>query len=506
MMLLLASPITPATPIAPPALLMSAMVWVPALAAIGLLFFPTRTEVHRERVRSFAIGAAVLVLAFGVFMWYGFRDQSGAYAYEEARGWLPGVGSSYHLGVDGVSMPLLLLSTLLFAIAVLASSRNRESAKEYFILLLLLETGVNGVFASLDYLLFFLFWQLQAVPMFLLIARFGGPRRLAAAWKFLAVDLAASALLLLAILILYFKAPVRTFDIVTLHDVALPAATATLITWLFFIAFAVRLPVFPFHTWFVDAQAEASAPVALILGGVLVKLGGYGIIRVNLGEFQDSFHKISGAVVVIAIVTVLWSAIAAIAQDDLRRLVGYVVMSHMGLVLLAAASAAPIAINGAVLLMVADGLTAALLVLMAAAIAERAGTSSIRAMGGMAAHMGRGAVFWILAALAAIGFPGLASFVGQFMIVVGAYPNQRIATSIAVLGILVLAGAMILTVQRIFFGATPERFGRLRDLGTLELFNAAALATLIVLLGVLPAILMDSINFSVLTLLSKGAG
>jgi NADH-quinone oxidoreductase subunit M len=244
----------------------------------------------------------------------------------------------------------------------------------------------------------------------------------------------------------------------------------------------------------------------LILGGVLVKLGGYGIIRVNLGEFQDTFHKISGAVVVIAIVTVLWSAIAALAQDDLRRLVGYVVMSHMGLVLFAAASASPVAINGAVLLMVADGLTAALLVLMAAAIAERAGTTSIRAMGGMAAHMGRGALFWILAALAAIGFPGLASFIGQFLIVVGAYPSQRIATWIAVLGILVLAGAMILTVQRIFFGAPPERFGRLRDLGTLELFNAAALTTFIVLLGVLPAILMDSINFSVLSLLSRGSG
>src|SRR2546428_256955 len=150
------------------------------------------------------------------------------------------------------------------------------------ILLLVLETGVNGVFASLDYLLFFLFWQMQAVPMFLLIARFGGQRRLQAAWKFLAVDIAGSALLLLAILILYFKAPVRTFDIVTLHDVALPTAIATLIAWLFFIAFAVKLPVFPFHTWFIDAQAEASAPVALILGGVLVKLGGYGIIRVEV--------------------------------------------------------------------------------------------------------------------------------------------------------------------------------------------------------------------------------
>lgn len=506
MTFLQAIPTTTATPIAPPALLLSAMIWVPAIGAIGLLFFPTRTEVHRERIRSFTIGVAALVLAFAVFMWYGFRDQSGTYAYEETRDWLRGIGSSYHLGVDGVSMPLVLLSALLFVVAVLASSRLREQAKEYFILLLLLETGVMGVFASLDYLLFFLFWQLQAVPMFLLIARFGGPRRLSAAWKFLVVDLAASALLLLAILILYFKAPVRTFDISTLHDLALPAATATLIGWLFFIAFAVRLPAFPFHTWFIDAQAEASAPAALILGGVLVKLGGYGIIRVNLGEFQDTFHKFSGAVVVIAVVTVLWGAIAALAQDDLRRLVGYVVMCHMGLVLLAAASAAPVAINGAVLLMVADGLTAALLVLMAAAIAERAGTSSIRALGGMAAHMGRGAVFWIIAALAAVGFPGLASFVGQFMIVVGAYPSQRIATWLAVLGLLVLAGAMILTVQRIFFGVTPERLGRLRDLGTLELFNAAGLTTLIVLLGVLPAILMDSINFSVLSLLSRGGG
>src|SRR5205814_6246490 len=233
---------------------------------------------------------------------------------------------------------------------------------EYLALLLVLETGVNGVFVSLDYLLFFLFWQMQAVPMFLLIARYGGPRRLAAAWKFLAVDLAGSGLLLLAILILYFKAPLRTFDIVALHDLVLPTAMATLVAWLFFIAFAVKLPVFPFHTWFIDAQAEAAAPVALILGGVVVKLGAYGIIRIDVGEFEAAFHKIVGVVVVIAVVTVLWSAIAALAQDDIRRLVGYIVVSHMGLVLLGAASASPVALNGAVLLLLADGLTAALLV------------------------------------------------------------------------------------------------------------------------------------------------
>jgi NADH-quinone oxidoreductase subunit M len=506
MTLLQAFPTTTTAPAPLPTLLLSAMVWIPVLAGLALLFFPSRTELQRQRIRSFSIGATALVLAFGVFMWYGFRDQSGTYAYEETRRWLPAVGSSYHLGVDGVSMPLLLLSAFLFLFAVLSSSRVREQSKEYLILLLVLETGVNGVFASLDYLLFFLFWQMQAVPMFLLIARFGGQRALRAAWKFLAVDIAGSAVLLLAILILYFKAPVRTFDIVALHDVVLPAAMATLIASLFFIAFAVKLPVFPFHTWFIDAQAEASAPVALILGGVLVKLGGYGIIRVDVGEFQDALHKFAGAVVVIALVTVFWSALALLAQDDLRRVVGYVVMSHMGLVLLAAASAAPVALNGAIVLMVADGLTAALLVLLAAAMVERTGTSSIRAMGGMAGRMGKGAVLWLFAALAAIGFPGLAGFIGQFLIVVGAYPTHRIATLLALLGVLVVAGAMIVTVQRIFFGAISERHGRIRDLGTLELANTVGLLSLIVLLGVLPAILMDAINFSVISLLSRGGG
>ena len=293
---------------------------------------------------------------------------------------------------------------------------------------------------------------------------------------------------------------------VILHDVALPATMAALLTWLFFIAFAVKLPVLPFHTWFIDAQAQAPAPVALVLAGLVVKLGGYGIIRVNLGEFQDAWHKIVGAVVVIAVVTVLWSAIAALAQDDLRRLIGYVVMSHMGLVLLAAASAAPVAVNGAVLLMVADGLTAALLVLLAAAIVERANTTSIAAMGGLSGRMGKGAVLWVLAALAAIGFPGLAGFVGQLLIVLGAYPGHRLATPLALLGVLAVAGVMILTVQRILFGPLPEHHGRIRDLGTLELVNGVGLVSLIVLLGVLPATLMDSINFSVITLLTRGGG
>lgn len=495
---------TTATPISIPTLLLSAIVWVPTVGAIVLLFFPARTDAQRDRIRSFTLSVTAVVVGLAVLMWYGFRDQTGTYAFEETRAWLPAINSSYHLGIDGVSMPLLLASTVLFLFAVLSTTRIREQLREYFILILVLETGVNGVFSSLDYLLFFLFWQMQAVPMFLLIARFGGPRRLAAAWKLLAVEMASGVLLLLAILILYTTAPRHTFDIAALHDIKLPATTALLVCWLFFIVFAVKLPTFPFHRWFIDGQAEAPPAIAMLLGGIVVKLGGYGLLRVNVGEFQAAFHKIVGAVIVITVLSVLWSALSALGQDDLRRLVGYVVMGHMGLVLLAAASAAPVAINGAVLLMVADAFGTGLLVLVVAAVIERANTTSIRAMGGMASRMTRGAVLGFLAALAAAGFPGLAGFVGQVLIVLGAYGSHRFATPLVLLAVLLTGGVMIFTAQRIFFGPPLEAHARMRDLGTLELVNTIGLFSLVVLLGVLPALLMDSINFSVISLLSSG--
>jgi NADH-quinone oxidoreductase subunit M len=506
MIALEATTTTATTTVALPTLLLSGIVWVPAVGAVVLMFFPARTDADRERIRAFVIWVTAIALGLAAIMWYGFRDQTGTFAYEETRGWLSAIGSNYHLGVDGVSMPLLLLSPVLFLFAVLASTRVREQAKEYFILLLVLETGVNGTLAALDYLLFFLFWQMQAIPLFLLVARFGGARRLAAAWKLLGVQLITSGLLLLAILLLYFSAKTHTFDIAALHDIAVPASSALLVCWLFFIAFAVQLPVFPFHTWFIDAQAEAPPPIALILAGVTVKLGAYGLIRVNAGEFQHAFHKIVGFVVVVAVISILWSALAALAQDNLRRLVGYVVMSHMGLILVAAASQSPVAVNGAVLMLVADGLSAALLVLIAAAVVERATTTSIRAMGGFGRRMTRGVVLAVLAALAAIGFPGLASFAGQLLIVVGAYGSHRIAIPLALLGLLIAAAAILLAIQRVFFGPVAETHSRMRDLGTLELANTIGLFSLLVLLGILPAILMDSINFSVITMLASSGG
>lgn len=486
--------------------LLSAIVLVPAIAALALLFFPSRTPAERDRIRTFALAAAALVMALDVAMWYGFRDQSGSFAYEETRSWLPGIGASYHLGVDGVSMSLLLLAGVLFLAAAFVSNRVRDDVKGFFVLLLLLETGVNGSLSALDFFLFFLFWQLQVLPIGFLSWRWGGKRRAAGAWKLLAVESVGSAFLLLAILILYFKSPSRTFDVATLHNLQIPGSIAGLVFALFLVPFALRLPVVPFHTWFVEAQAEAATPVALVLAGIVTRLGAYGLYRVNLGQLQATLHRATGALAVLAVITILWPALAAFREDDIRRVIGYLVVSHGGLLLLAVASASPTALNGGVLLMVADGLAAAMLIILAGSIAERAGTRSITAMAGLARRMPRGAVLWLLAALAALGLPGLAGFVGEFLIFLGSYPTQRVMTSLAILGTLLLAVATLWAFQRIFFGPPLEAERRLRDIGSLELGTSVGLLCLLVLMGVLPAILMDSINFSVLTLLSGSGG
>ena len=436
--------------------LLSAIVLVPAIAALALLFFPSRTPAERDRIRTVALAAAALVTALDVVMWYGFRDQSGSFAYEETRSWLPGIGASYHLGVDGVSMSLLLLAGILFLAAAFVSNRVRDDVKGFFVLLLLLETGVNGSLAALDFFLFFLFWQLQVLPLGFLIWRWAGNRRGGGAWKLLAVESVGSVFLLLAILILYFKSPTRTFDMTTLHNLQIPGSIAGLIFALFLIPFALRLPVVPFHSWFVDAQAEATTPVAIVLAGIVTRLGAYGLSRVNLGQLQATLHRASGAMAVLAVITVLWAALAAFREDDIRRVVGYLVVSHGGLLVLAVASASPTALNGGVLLVVADGLAAAMLIILANSVAERAGTRSITAMGGLARRMPKGAVLWLLATLAALGLPGLAGFVGEFLIFLGSYPSQRLMTSIAILGTLLVAVATLWTFQRIFFGPPLE--------------------------------------------------
>jgi NADH-quinone oxidoreductase subunit M len=498
-----ASPATLASPNLPE-LLLSGIVWIPLIAALLILLLPARTDAERARIRIGALAGSGFVLVLALLMWYGFADQGGVLAYEEQRAWLPQVGSSYHLGVDGVSMALLLLTSLLSFTAVMASTRVRERAGPYFALLLLLETGLNGVLASADYLLLLLFWALPMVAAFFLIAGWGGHRR--AAYKALAFGLTSTALLILAVLVLATHSSPPTLDLAALHNATLHGAYTGLVFWLFFLGFALLLPVAPLHTWLVDAVAEASPPVAALIGGAIPVLGGYGLYRTVLGEFPGELHRMRGAVLALALATLVWSGLAALGQDDLKRAVALLGVNRSSLVLLAVVSAAPVALNGGVVLMFASGLGVALLLLTAGVVQDRTGTSSIRALGGLAARLPRAAILYLTGGFGLLGLPGLAGFTGTLLVFLGAYSVDRTSTTIAILASLLLAGGLVVsTSERIFFGPLPEAFARLRDLGTLELTYAVLLAAVMVLLGLLPTLLVNDVNFGILSLLARGA-
>jgi NADH-quinone oxidoreductase subunit M len=353
-----------------PTVLLSALIWTTAATMLLLLVLPERTDEQRGRLRLVALaGAAIplLLATFGLNYQIGQDFIGGTTSFEEQRPWLTAlpVQSNYHLGVDGISLPLLLLSTLLFVIAMIASWRVVSQLRLHLVLMLLMETGVNGVLCSLDYFVLLLFWGMQVLPAFLLVAMGGGAQRMRAAWRQLGFATVGMALLAATALLLAAKvnASPPSFDFVRDNTVSLTRGIGSLGFWLSFLGFALTLPVVPFHTWARDALAEAATPVAVLLRGTVMTLGGYGLMRVTLTAFPDASHRFGLVMVVVAVITALWGAVAALGQDDLRRLLAYGAVGQMGMVLLAIASASAIALNGAVLMLVADGLAGALLLL-----------------------------------------------------------------------------------------------------------------------------------------------
>ncbi len=493
-----------------PTVLLSALIWTTAATLLIVLVLPERTDEQRGRLRLVALaGAAIplLLATFGLNYQIGQDFIGGTTSFEEQRPWLTSlpIQSSYHLGVDGISLPLLLLSTLLFVIAMIASWKVTARLRLYLVLLLLMETGVNGVLCSLDYFLLVLFWGMQVVPTFLLIAVGGGPQRMRAAWRHLGFASVGLALLAATALLLAAKVNANplTFDFVRDNTVTLSKGVGGLGFWLSFVGFALTLPVVPFHTWARDALAEASTPVAVLLRGTVMTLGGYGLMRVTLTAFPDASHRYGLVMVVIAVVTTLWGTLAALGQDDLRRLLAYGAVGQMGMVLLAIASASAIALNGAVLMLVADGLAGALLLLLAGAVQDRTRTRSIGRLGGLAWQMPKLAALWLLGGLAVIGLPFLAGFVAELMIFTGSFPVHRAATILVMAGMLVTTAYVIWTVQRVFFGPSREAFARLKDATTLELTYMLPLAIAVVILGLLPGRVIPVINNGVQSVVAR---
>ncbi len=467
---------------------------------------------QRIRVFAAAVALANLALAITVFSLFDHSDSAQRFQMIDRVAWI-GEGTffnnltfdaSYHLGVDGLSAPMVLLTGLLGFCAVMASWNIKLRVREYFVWLLVLQTAVMGVFTALDFLLFFLFWELELLPMFLLISIWGTGRKEYSAMKFLIFTILGSAFMLVAIVAVFLTpGDLGTFDMVKLSEKGVDAARVivpiSMVFWFFVVAYAIKLPIWPVHTWLPDAHTDAPTAVSVILAGVLLKMGGYGLIRVSVGMFPalDHAREYAWTLAVLAVISVLYGAIVTLRQTDLKRLIAYSSVSHMGLVLLGVAvavgagEASSVALTGASMQMFAHGTITGLLFLLVGLVYDKTHTRYIPDLGGLATRMPIVATVFLIAGLASLGLPGLSGFVAEILVFLGSFKAFAWPTALAAFGIVIAAGYILWMIERVLFGPSRDRFAQVTDASAIEAIPLGLLVISIVVIGVYPAFLTD---------------
>ena len=486
--------------------LLTATVFLPAAGAAALLLVRGDRNIRGVAV---LVALADLVLALLVFAFFDRGADAARFQFVDQFPWIPDVGlkASYLLAVDGLSAPLVALTGLLGICAVLASWHITLRVKEFFIWLLVLQSAVMGVFTSLDLLLFFLFWELELVPMYMLISIWGSGRKEYSAMKFLIFTILGSAFMLVGIVAVFLTPEVGTFNMVELSTgAAALASSAVLIPmaglfWLFFVAFAVKLPTWPLHTWLPDAHTDAPTAASVMLAGVLLKMGGYGLLRVNVGVFPAQTEQFAWALVALGVVSVLYGAVVTMRQTDLKRLIAYSSVSHMGLVLLGIGSVgvangglSVAGLSGAAMQLFTHGTITGLLFLAVGLVYDKTHTRYIPDLGGLANRMPLVAAAMLIAGLASLGLPGLSGFVSELLVFLGAFRAYDWPTVLAVLGIVLAAGYILWMMERTFFGARRERFADLTDASPVEAAPLALMVVSIIGVGLYPKILTDVFN------------
>ena len=484
--------------------LLTATVFLPAAGALIILLL-LRGD---RNVRWFAALIGVADLALAVLAFLGFDRTDGAARFQllDRFDWIASqaINASYFLGIDGLSAPLVLLTGLLGFCAVLASWHITTRVKEYFVWLLLLQTAVMGVFTSLDLLLFFLFWELELLPMYMLIVTWGTGRKEYSAMKFLIFTIMGSAAMLVAIVAVFISPDVGTFDMTQLLEpgsmlnsanVVLPLS---LLFWLFFVAFAIKLPTWPLHTWLPDAHTDAPTAASVMLAGVMLKMGGYGLLRINVGMFPEQTYVFAWILMGLGVISVLYGGVVTLRQTDLKRLIAYSSVSHMGLVLVGIGSVGIVAgevtttgLNGAAMQLFTHGTVTGLLFLSVGLIYERTHTRYIPDLGGLANRMPLVTVAFLIAGFASLGLPGLSGFVSEILVFFGAFAAFPWLTALAVLGIILAAGYILWMVQLTMFGPRREQFDSIPDASFVEGVPLVLMIIAIVGVGIYPSVLTD---------------
>ncbi len=456
---------------------------IPLVGMVAVMLLP-RTAV--QAIRGTALAATALTLLKSLLILRVFDPGIVSMQFVEHVAWIPALNVFYHVGIDGLSIAMVMLTTMLSFLACLASWSIHERHKEYFILYLLLEVGMLGTFLSLDLFLFYVFWELVLVPMYFLIGIWGGGRREYSAFKFFVYTLAGSLVMLLGIIVIYLKA--HTLDLVELAHTGYQWAPELqqLLFVAFFFGFAIKVPVFPFHTWLPDAHVDAPTPISVLLAGILLKMGGYGFFRISYPLFPAGAQWFAPMMAWLGTINIVYGAFVAMAQTDFKRLVAYSSVSHMGFVLLGLSSFTPEGTNGALLQMFSHGVITAGMFLLVGVLYDRTHTRDLTAFGGLGVRVPVYAGVLMFFSMAALGLPLLSGFVAEFLSFVGTFGVWRWATIVAVPGIVVTAGYMLMVIQRVLLGPLNEKWKALPDMTGRELATLVPLVIVVLVVGIYP--------------------
>jgi len=480
--------------------ILSILIFLP-IVGIGILLILDRKRHKGLKIATLIISAAEFLVSLP--LWFNFNSQTAAMQFVERREWLPTYGISYYIGIDGFSLLLIMLTTFLTPLCVLATWDDiQHRVKEFMVCLLALMSGMIGVFVSLDLFLFYVFWEVMLIPMYLLIGVWGNPaRRVYAAIKFFLFTMFGSLLMLVAIIVLYFHygktTGTYTFDLLKLYGTSIPFNMQFWMFLAFGLAFAIKVPMFPFHTWLPDAHTEAPTVGSVILAAVLLKMGTYGFLRFNMPLFPEAAYYFVPLFSILAIIGIVYGALVSMMQKDLKRLIAFSSVSHLGFVMLGLFTFTMPGVQGGIIQMINHGLSTGALFLIVGAIYERRHTRMISEFGGLCTPMPVFAIIFMIVTLSSIGLPGLNGFVGEFLILLGTFQVNKAYAVIAATGVIFAACYMLWMFQRVVFGqVTNDKNKDLKDLSWREIAIFAPLILFIVWIGVYPSTFLDKTKAS----------